>query len=174
MNRTTFIFLSLFSIILCLAGIFRYGHGVSANHQTVPPVQMTQNRKSEPSEEIRFLTNYNEARNAAHEENKPILLFFTTPTCVFSKRMLDTTFRNPEVCELLEKFILVRIDLTSNASLWQEFHIESSPTIQFVSSNGILLHRLSGETKPELLMVQLNNTLHALSARRSDNGTVTR
>ena len=119
---------------------------------------------------LAFYQNYDEARQIALEQHKPMLLFFTTSTCVFSKRMLDSVFHEPDIRKLLEQFVLVRVDLSENEALWNDFHIKSSPTIQFISSNGILLRRVNGETKADLLSSQLNTTLQSLSAlKNSDN-----
>lgn len=168
MNRTVFIFLTLFSILLCLAGMVRYERCVSCAHlQRAAVTPAPQNAMG-----LEFYRDYDQARQIALEQHKPMLLFFTTPTCVFSKRMSESVFQDPEIHNLLEQFVLVKADLSENETLWSDFHVKSSPTIQFISSNGVLLRRINGETKAEQLSNQLNTTLQSLSALKNTNSVV--
>lgn len=155
-----------------MAGALRYDRGEVLLSSTKTVYLSNEPVASQRVIEAHFYTDYAEAQTVAAQQEKPLLLFFTTQNCVFSKRMAETTFQLPVVRPLLEQFVLVKIDLDEYPTLWQEFKVESSPTIQFISSKGILLQRLNGETKPEQLTASLNSMLHALSARRT--GTVLR
>ena len=168
MNRTLFILLTVFSILLCLAGMVRYERCVSQDSSQVDrSVSAVIEEK-----DIAFYQNYDEARQIALEQHKPMLLFFTTSTCVFSKRMSESVFHEPDIQKLLEEFVLVNVDLSENETLWNDFNIKSSPTIQFISSNGVLLRRINGETKADQLSSQLNTTLQSLSAMKSSDSVL--
>lgn len=154
-------------MMLCIAGVLRYDRGeMPWTSQKIISFSNGSGSNAPKSTDLSFLTDYTEAQLLASQQEKPLLLLFTTRNCVFSNRMIETTFRFPSVQPLLKQFVLVKVDLNENPGLWQEFKVESSPTIQFISSKGILLQRLNGETKPEQLTASLNATLHTISARR--------
>ena len=123
--------------------------------------------KSAPIEgsAIRFHYDYRKARQAAREENKPLMLFFSSPNCVYSGRMLSDTFSDNEVKRLAERFICVQIDSSGMPELCKEFGIKGFPTIQFMSPHGVLLKRVAGKQSPDQLVSQMDAAIQSIVAK---------
>lgn len=117
----------LVSLLVSLSGC-SYGTGSESEKAT------TFERSNGPV----FENSYSLAREKAALESKPLLLFFTEENCIFSKKMLNEVFNDPEIVRLSRNFICVNIDINAkeNQDLCKELNIPGSPTIQFMSSSG--------------------------------------
>jgi len=126
---------------------------------------------SEPPGETRldFLTDFSKAVRLARQERKPLLVFFMEPDCIFSQEMLKKTFCDRGIIELSHHFICVQVDISdeANDSLCHEFQVTGSPTIQFISSSGIVLQRLTQLQSAERLERQMQVVLHSIAWRES-------
>ncbi|MGL6226721.1 MAG: thioredoxin family protein [Thermoguttaceae bacterium] len=121
--------------------------------------------KSVPLKEgVPFFTDYESGRKSAREKNKPILLFFYTPQCVYSRQMLDETFRNRDVLKLSEQFVCIQIDESQQRPLCEQFDVDATPTIQFMSSDGVLLQRLTAKKRPEQVLHQMNIAIQSVAS----------
>jgi thioredoxin-related protein len=110
---------------------------------------------------------YDEALKIAKEQDKYLLVFFTTNWCKFCKLMKKNTFTDPEVFQLMdEKFVLAQVygdskDVVSVAGkdgtmseltetqLSRAFGIKGYPTTIFMKSDGTTIAPISGYWKPE-------------------------
>lgn len=98
-----------------------------------------------PTPTVLFGSDYNAGLEEAANRKRPVLLFFMAPDCPFSRKMLRETFTDPDVRGLAEGFVCVEIDINAPGaeSLCQHFGVNGSPTVQFISSKGTQLRKLS-------------------------------
>ena len=153
------------ALALCVAGILRYDR--NREKQIILPPQPPAAfavTPFTPDYEPSFFDDYLEAATAARQQRKPILLLFTAKNCVYSQQMLDTTFRADEIKPFLQRFVLVNIDINSQKEISRWLGIDSTPTIQFLSSEGVPLQRINGAARPEDLIAQMNTTLQTIAA----------
>ena len=120
-------------------------------------------------ENVSFLTDYDLAVGKAEKENKPAMLFFMSKTCKHSANMLNGAFANPQVEKLAKQFVCVQIDMNdpNNDEVCDEFDVVASPTVQFVSSDGVPLQRVAAEQTGEQLATQMQAALTSVAWRAS-------
>ena len=119
----------------------------------------------EKQAEIAFYDDYNEARDVANQEKKPMLLFFYSPNCVFSQKMLKETFCDADVAKLAKQFVCVKIDESRQRKMCEEYDVKGTPTIQFMNPQGILLQRLTAKKTPNELLLQMQIAIESLAVR---------
>ncbi|MCA8943939.1 MAG: thioredoxin domain-containing protein [Planctomycetes bacterium] len=79
---------------------------------------------------------FDEARNA----DRPLLVLITKSWCPHSKRLLATTFENPEVVRLVnERFIPVHVDAERRPDVNERYGRGSWPTIAYLTPVGELV-----------------------------------
>ncbi len=120
---------------------------------------------------VDFVTNYAEALVEARQSEKPLLVFFSTAECIYCSQMLEGAFCDRQVVRLAEEFVCVRVEANDDPEVCEDFHIEAFPTVQFIASDGVPLHRILGKKEPETLASQMQAALrgpHAHTAYRSD------
>ncbi len=127
-------------------------------------------------ENVVFLTDYDLAVDKAEKENKPAMLFFMSKTCRHSLNMLEGAFLNPKVEILAKQFACVQIDMNDpkNEELCDKFNVVSSPTVQFLSSDGSPLQRVAAEQTGEQLATQMQAALTSVAwqtARAEEKGS---
>lgn len=116
---------------------------------------------------VEFSTDFDEAMRRAENENKPVLLFFTAQNCPHSQAMLDGAFSDEAVARLSRKFVCVEIDVNDEAGekICEEFNVNASPTVQFATSRGVLLQRLTRNQPAALLERQMEAALTSVAWR---------
>ncbi len=96
---------------------------------------------------------------------KPIFLDFYADWCTSCKVIAATTLQDPQVKKTLEKFLVLKVDITPNdansKTLLHYFNIVAPPSFLFLDANGkeIPNLRLAGEISEERLIDNLNKTL---------------
>lgn len=85
---------------------------------------------------IAWTTNFQEGIETAKTNNKPVLLNFTASWCPPCKQMAKTTFQDPKVASLLEKFEAIKIDVDQNSDIVQTFGVRPIPTYIIISAKG--------------------------------------
>ena len=118
-------------------------------------------------ETVDFSTDFDEAMRRAEAENKPVLLFFMSKNCPHSQAMLDGAFSDEEIARLSRKFVCVEIDVNDETGekISEEFGVNASPTIQFATSRGVLLQRLTRNQPAALLERQMEAALTSVAWR---------
>jgi len=154
----------MIALLLCTAGIIRYDRNEVKRPVPSKNIPLTSGFKDSSTKKIHFFTNFDSGLEAASRERKPILLVITAQNCQFSQQLLNVTFQAESVRKYLDQFVLVDIDMNSNADLCRQWNIESTPTIQFMSSQGVTLRRFNGITEPEVLASQMSATLQTLAS----------
>ena len=126
----------------------------------------------ESPEGVVFLSNYDLAARRAAKENKPLLLFFMADDCQYSRRMLDVAFKDGEVERLSKEFVCVEIDMNDddNDGVCRAFNVVASPTVQFISTYGAPLQRVSGAQSGERLGSQMQAALASVAWRAAQLG----
>ncbi len=114
-----------------------------------------------------FLTDYDEALAVARRENKPALLFFMSEDCKYSRRMLLGAFVDPDVERLSRSFVCVEIDVNDPESdrVCDVFDVDATPTVQFVTSYGVALQRVTRLQTGEELCDQMRIALTSVAWR---------
>jgi thioredoxin:protein disulfide reductase len=84
-----------------------------------------------------WLTDYQEARQIALQNNKKMILDFGATWCTLCKKMDTVIFHNPHFQPILQQFVLVKIDCTNAQNqqchyLTDKFSIKGYPAIHIV------------------------------------------
>ncbi|MDZ4821312.1 MAG: protein disulfide isomerase family protein [Planctomycetota bacterium] len=117
------------------------------NQQTGPPAHAANARGN-----LRFEKTFDEGARLAVETNRPMLLFFTAEWCHFCHQLAQEAFTDAEVTLLSQRFVCVMIDADSQPEICRKFHVQSFPTIQFVTPGGHVLSRVTGKRPgPEIV-----------------------
>ena len=156
--RTLSLFLFCTATAVCLA--FMSGCcDAPSSLSLLLPAQSESGHSSERTRYVEFVSSFPEALAESQEKGKPLLVFFTTPECMYCQQMLKETFSDEEVVELSTKFVCVRVDAGEAPELFEDYHVEAYPTVQFIAPNGTPLHRLMGKKEPETLVFQMHAAL---------------
>lgn len=115
------------------------------------------------AEGVTWLTDYNTARQAAHDRNLPLVIDFSTKDCVWCRKLEATTFRDPAVVKLLGgHFIAVHLDGDKDAYLARTLGITGYPTLVFADPAGKIVARKDGYMDPDEFARQLDHVLAGL------------
>lgn len=108
---------------------------------------------------------YDKALETAEQEQKHVLVYFTTSWCTFCKKMKKTTFKDPEVIRLMNSgFVLAKVDgdsrekvkvtntdgevlEISERDLTRSYKVTGYPTMIFLKPDGTSLAPLPGYQK---------------------------
>ncbi len=150
----------LFGISLSLFVTVAYGcRGAQDAGEHLRTVRAESQASTNQERQIAFLNAYTEALAEARQSGKPLLVFFSTEECIYCHQMLEKTFQDQQVVELSEKFICVQIEASEAPEICKDFHIQAFPTVQFITADGIPLHRVLGRKEPEVLVAQMEAAL---------------
>ena len=125
----------------------------------LPPARAEKSHPREQAKYVDFVSCFPQALSDASQMGKPLLVFFTTPECMYCQQMFKETFSDEQVVELSTEFVCVRVDAGEAPELFENYHIEAYPTVQFIAPNGVALHRLLGKKTPETLVTQMEAAL---------------
>jgi thioredoxin-like negative regulator of GroEL len=118
-----------------------------------------------PWADLKWRSDYNAARKEAHEKNLPIVIDFGTPSCLWCRKLDETTFRDARVVALMnERFVPLKIDGDREVHLTNQLRIESYPTIVLASADGKILSYLRGFQDAETLHEILQRTMANLQS----------
>jgi hypothetical protein len=88
---------------------------------------------------------YPAAWTAAQESNRPILVYVSMPQCPHCTMMLDKTYTQPEVDELVKgSFETVEAGRYTHATLISKLHVRWYPTTVLVGPNNKVLDMIEG------------------------------
>lgn len=94
-----------------------------------------------------WLTDFEQAKEIAKREDRPILLDFGAEWCAACKRLERETFAAPNVASALARFVKVKVDCTEetdeNLKLQMQFQATSLPTVAFLKPDGTWLKELT-------------------------------
>ena len=106
---------------------------------------------------------YSTARfNAAVQDEKPIMLFFTAKWCDYCQKLKKGPFREEKVAESAKGIALFTVDMTDesiqeNVRLSERYNILGYPTLIFISADGkeISEARINGFVKSDEIIKSL-------------------
>lgn len=136
----------------------------------LPAARSESNDSAASEHHVDFVSGLPEALAEARQDGKPLLVFFSTPECIYCRQMFEETFQDQDIARLAESFVCVRVEPGEDPQVCEDFHVEAFPTVQFIASDGAPLHRVLGKKEPETLAVQMQAALegpHARTAYRS-------
>ena len=110
-----------------------------------------------------FEGNWNQALEKARQENKLIFMDCYTSWCGPCKQMAQTTFVDPEVAVFFnEKFINVKVDMEKGEGkeLKDRYHVKAYPTLNFINTEGAMVHCVVGGMNVKELLEQGNVALN--------------
>jgi hypothetical protein len=88
---------------------------------------------------------YPAAWTAAQESNRPILVYVAMPQCPHCTMMLDKTYEQPEVDQLVKgSFETMQAGRYTHASLISKLHVRWYPTTVLVGPNNKVLDMIEG------------------------------
>jgi thiol:disulfide interchange protein DsbD len=122
---------------------------------------------------------FDQARERAAAENRPILIDFTGVNCANCRQMEQGVFRRPEVVELLRKFVTVQLytdylpigsisveQKQQRAELNQQRLLElgeaTNPFYVVLAPDGTVLNRIGGYNEPPVFVDFLQKALQRL------------
>ncbi|HEV3339084.1 MAG TPA: thioredoxin family protein [Pirellulales bacterium] len=114
---------------------------------------------------IDFVAGYERGFQAARQQQKPMMIFFTAQWCTYCRQMANEAFLQKAVVSLSRQFVCVLVDADAEPAACREFEVRSFPTIQFVSARGARLNRLIGKQPPRELIAQMQAALETLARR---------
>jgi len=108
----------------------------------VDPIQpLTAIHAASPVQEVKQVQTLITVQQAIEQaRGKPVMLDFYADWCTSCKAMDATTFKDPQVRQLLSRFAVIKIDITANNAddkeLMKEFNVIAPPTFIFFSAQG--------------------------------------
>ncbi len=111
--------------------------------------------------QIHFLGDLRQGLQQAEQTDKPLLVFFNAPECVYCRQMAEETFTDRLVVALAEHFVCVEVQADRAPEVCARFSVTAYPTVQFMSPGGVPLHRLLGKKPAEELAAQMEAALKA-------------
>lgn len=123
--------------------------------------------------EVRWRTNYDQARREAEQTGRALLLDFGTSACIWCKRLDATTFRTPAVVDRLnQSFIPVKIDADQLPQLVRALAIQSYPTLIVAGPNGQILARQEGYVEAPGMLKLLDDAMAKIPRAHPASGGV--
>lgn len=141
--------------------------GASQGHTNPLQPLVTSTLLNEQEGDVLVIKTLPDAQKAlANAKGSPVMLDFYADWCASCKVIEATTLRDPRIQKALEKFVVLKIDLTANdantTALLTYFNVVAPPTFLFFNESGLELDRLRlvGEMSTKVFYEQLNHVLH--------------
>ena len=120
-------------------------------------IEQTDIKIKEPAEEkIIWHKKLSSAKTIALNEYKPMIIFFSSRGCPWSRKLEDKVFTNKLVKQALNNFVPVHLDLDNDWKTANQYGVYSVPTLLFISSDMSAIGRINGFVDAKKLAVYLN------------------
>ena len=104
--------------------------------------------KNRLPDEIKFETNFDEARAAAEKSDKDIIIDFYTDWCRWCDSLDANTYSDSLVRTLTSDIIFVKINAEEDTAIAQQFGVSGYPTVVIAKPNGEEIDRIWGYLPP--------------------------
>ncbi|MGL4593946.1 MAG: protein disulfide isomerase family protein [Thermoguttaceae bacterium] len=111
------------------------------------------------------MADYEEARNFAKQNSKPVLVVFTVPHNTSTSPIFEALFRDPDVNPLLEKFVCVQVNGVVEQKLCESLKIKGFPTTLLQTPSGTELYRFVGKPSVEEITFQMHIALQSTASK---------
>jgi thiol-disulfide isomerase/thioredoxin len=112
-----------------------------------PTLKLTRPSTAEVPEGLPWMPDYAAALKKAREDKKPVLVDFTTDWCGWSKKMDREIIASPDVQEMLQRFVLVRLNpevSKENEKVSEDFGVTGFPHFVIANYKGEDIGHLEG------------------------------
>jgi len=98
---------------------------------------------------IKWEREYEMALNLAKESNKPLFLFYMSPSCVVCQELNKKTFQDPVVIEFINNYVIpLRVAANDLGELSIKLVLKRVPTLLVMDFSGTEHHRMLGFYSP--------------------------
>ena len=162
-------------VLIAVIGTTAAGCGTSTstdgsdNWKAKAPTASNQESPGIARGELLFYTDFRQGCEAARQQNKPILLFFTATWCHYCHEMARESFTNNQVINLSDHFVCILVDADAQPMLVRTYGVRGFPTIQFLSSYGAPLQQIVGKQPTNVLISQMHSALQSATAAAMQN-----
>lgn len=128
-------------MVILLYGMVAFVGAVSGANNILNPLEkFTQNNKSFKNELTwKYVNSIDALEKAIQVSTKPVMLDFYASWCVSCKELENITFKDARVIQTLEKFTLLKADVTNNTqedkALQKRFNVFGPPALIFFDEN---------------------------------------
>lgn len=98
---------------------------------------------------ITWNSDYQAGMKLAAQQNKPVLIAFTTSWCPPCQYMKKDVYTNPAVSKAAEAFVPIIIDPEKETALADQYKITAYPTYIFLQPDGKIIETTVGSASPE-------------------------
>ena len=96
------------------------------------------------SQNSSWLTSFEAAQKVAVATDKLIIIDFYASWCGPCKKMDSEAFSDPEIAEIMDHFVLLRLDFDGQMKMRTKYNVNSIPYVFVTDSHGEVLNKQSG------------------------------
>jgi len=108
---------------------------------------------------IPFRTNFPDAMRHAKVAKVPVVIYFSSPTCQWCRRMQVTSFADRTVKGVARRFVWVKVDTSRRPDIAAMYQVRGLPHTVVLDSQGKILTAKQGYMPPDLLAKFLRDAL---------------
>jgi thiol:disulfide interchange protein len=115
---------------------------------------------------LAWVEDYQQARNRAQREGKPLMVEVSAPWCSACKRLEEEVFSRAEIAAASGSFVLARVDGDKHPDLRKQFGVTGYPTVVFLlaGSKPIELGRVRGAVPYRIMLAAMEEAARKAEA----------
>jgi len=111
---------------------------------------------------IPWIEDYDRGLDMADELNKPVVLVLYSPTCGWSKRLLEESANDLRIKRMAGDFIWVKVDSSVQRDLFEYYEQDGYPLTVLLDHEGNVLRKINGYRPGNILSADLKKVLEPL------------